>query len=113
MIHNSMTMAWGNKEELLSAASLLEKIDQAIAADYSRKTKKDTEQVKAWMDAETWFSADEAVEHGFVDGKTEKSRTQRNGTLAAYENAPLLFRNQRQRLTTRRATKNCANGGFR
>jgi ATP-dependent Clp protease protease subunit len=89
MIHNSMTMAWGNKEELLSAASLLEKIDHAIAADYSRKTKKDTEQIKAWMDAETWFSADEAVEHGFVDGKTEiKNTTKWN--LAAYDNAPAV-----------------------
>lgn len=87
MIHNSMTFAFGNKEELLKAAELLEKIDEAIANDYSEKTKKEKEQIKQWMDSETWFTADEAIANGFIDGKTEiKNTTKWN--LAAYENAP-------------------------
>ncbi len=67
MIHNAWNIAIGNKDDMLDAAAFLEKIDGNIAADYQRKTKASLEQIKEWMDAETWFSAAEALEHGFVD----------------------------------------------
>ena len=34
---------------------------------YTKRTGQSEEQVKEWMDAETWFTADEAVEYGFAD----------------------------------------------
>jgi len=67
MIHNSWTLAYGDKVDLRRTADLLEKIDGAIAADYMRKTKCSAEQVKTWMDAETWFTAQEAQAAGFID----------------------------------------------
>ena len=48
-------------------ADLLEKINGNIRAEYGRKTGKGEEQLAEWMDAETWFTAAEALEHGFVD----------------------------------------------
>ena len=41
------------------------------------------------MDAETWFTADEALKHGFIDSITKTSSKPANAwNLAAYTNAP-------------------------
>ena len=92
MVHNSWTLAWGNKTELRSTADLLEKIDGTIAADYQRKTGADAGQVTAWMDAETWFTADEAKDAGFVDSVIKAPATSASKAarwnLSAYANAP-------------------------
>lgn len=93
MIHNAWTLAYGNKHELRETASLLDKIDTTIVADYARKTDKSTQEIVAWMDAETWFTAEEALEHGFVDSianeesKEAKSKA-KNWNLSVFENAP-------------------------
>lgn len=94
MIHNSWTLAIGNKSEMRNTADLLEKIDNSIIADYAKQTGKSTEEIAAWMDAETWFSADEAVEYGFVNGKItdtssqEGNQNSKQWDLSAYANAP-------------------------
>lgn len=92
MVHNAWTLAYGNKAELRSTADLLEKIDGTIAADYARKTGAKSEQIAAWMDAETWFTADEALAAGFVDSVSRPSESDdakaARWSLAAYSNAP-------------------------
>lgn len=70
MIHNAWTLAYGNAEELLATAALLEKIDGTLVADYVAKTGATDEQVRAWMAAETFFTAEEALAAGFVDRVT-------------------------------------------
>ncbi len=90
MVHNSWTLAWGNKHEMRSTADLLDKIDGTIANDYARKTGASAEQIAAWMDAETWFTAAEAKEAGFVDevtGADDDGKAAR-WNLSAYANAP-------------------------
>ena len=67
MIHNAWTFAFGNASELVDTAALLEKIDANILRDYQSKTGASAEQIKAWMDNETWFTAQEALTNGFVD----------------------------------------------
>lgn len=97
MIHNSWTLAWGNKSELRDTANLLEKVDASIAGDYAAKTGKDMTAVAAWMDAETWFTTAEAKEAGFVDAVDPNTRRSSESTaeasaarwnLSAYRNAP-------------------------
>lgn len=96
MIHNAWTMGWGNKTELRATADLLDKVDVGIAADYVRKTGASTEQVVAWMDATTWFSAQEAKDAGFVDAIVVPSQSAGpqasvvRWNLSAYGNAPKL-----------------------
>lgn len=97
MVHNSWTIAWGNKAELRDTADLLEKIDGTIAADYARKTGQPMDQIAAWMDATTWFTAAEAKDAGFIDAidantKREDSAAARAAAwnLSAYPNAPQL-----------------------
>lgn len=67
MIHNGWTFAMGNKHEMRKNADLLDKVDAAIVNDYARRTGIDVAQLVQWMDAETWFSAAEAIEHGFAN----------------------------------------------
>jgi ATP-dependent Clp protease protease subunit len=90
MIHNGWTFAAGDNRVMTDTAGLLQKIDGAIQDDYMRRVNVDHDQVVAWMNAETWFTAAEAVEHGFADriagGEGAKARATWN--VAAYANAP-------------------------
>lgn len=94
MIHNSWTMAMGSCNELRQTADLLEKIDGTISADYVRKTGATEEQVKAWMDAETWFTAQEALDAKFIDAIDANTKDGKENSakwnLSAYANAPKI-----------------------
>lgn len=94
MIHNASGLVWGDKNAMRETADLLEKIEGAIVADYTGKTGADTAQVVAWMDAETWFNADEAVANGFCDRLTEapKGAAKNAWNLAAFSNAPAALK---------------------
>ena len=39
---------------------------------YAERTGADAETVKGWIEEETWFTADEAIEAGLADGKREQ-----------------------------------------
>lgn len=69
MIHQPWTYAVGSADELRASAAVLDKVGLAIVGDYVRRTGKNEDEVLAWMKAETWFTADEAVENGFCDRK--------------------------------------------
>lgn len=92
MIHDAWTLAMGNRHDMRETADLLERIDGTIAADYVNRTGLDAGQVNGWMDAETWFTAEEAKEHGFVDRVIEQSKKGGGKSaawnVAAYRNAP-------------------------
>lgn len=91
MIHNAWSVAIGNKASMREMAELLDKVDGTIVADYRRKTGKDEAQIVSWMEAETWFTAEEAKQHGFVDRIVPAAKTGKDAAtwnLAAYENAP-------------------------
>jgi ATP-dependent Clp protease, protease subunit len=92
MIHNASAGVWGDKADLRKVADLLEKVEGAIVQGYVDKTGKTTEEVVAWMDAETWFTAEEAVAQGFADRLAEapvKGGTSNTWNLAEiFKNAP-------------------------
>ncbi|MGH8429915.1 MAG: head maturation protease, ClpP-related, partial [Solimonas sp.] len=89
MIHEAWTFTMGNKRDLRSEAELLDGIDQEIAADYKGRTGKSDAELHTWMMAETWFSADQAKEAGFVDEIVETTRKADNRwNLSAYDNVP-------------------------
>ncbi len=96
MIHNAWGVVLGNRHDLLEMALTLEKVDASIAADYQRKSGQDPATVQRWMDAETWFTAQEALAVGLVDRVTEpgtastEAAAQQRWNLSAYADAPLL-----------------------
>ena len=90
MIHNAWTLAIGDKNELLQTASLLEKIDANIAAEYAKKSGGTVEDFAAAMDAETWYTAQEAVDAGLASRVVEGEKAQNKWDLSVYQNAPVI-----------------------
>ncbi|WP_270790254.1 head maturation protease, ClpP-related [Enterococcus diestrammenae] len=66
MIHRGATYVWGNKNDIEAALNMMETIDDSIISIYAENTGQSSEQIETWMDAETWFTADEAVKYGFA-----------------------------------------------
>lgn len=67
MIHNPWCFAMGNANEMEHTIERLRNIEQMSRGFYMKKTGQTEEQIKDWMDAETWFTAEQAVEYGFAD----------------------------------------------
>jgi len=67
MIHEASTIAAGDARALKKQAELLESISAEIAGIYAERTGMDEEEIREMMIAETWMTADEAKEKGFVD----------------------------------------------
>lgn len=88
MIHNASSAVWGDKNAMRETADLLEKIEGSIVADYVGKTGAEEQQVIDWMNAETWFSADEAIANGFCDRLADTAKAKNTWNLAAFSNAP-------------------------
>lgn len=67
MIHNAWAYAAGNKDELREMADTLDKIDGVIRGVYVNRTGRAEEEIAEKMNAETWFTADEALDFGLID----------------------------------------------
>jgi len=78
MIHNPMTMAWGNQNDFKKVQDNLEHVRDLIMSAYTSKTGKSENQIKQWMDDETWFNADQALEAGFIDNIIDKESPVKN-----------------------------------
>lgn len=67
MIHNPWAMAIGNAADMREMADLLDKIGGSLAGIYATRKGITKDQAQAWMDAETWFTAEEATAAGLAD----------------------------------------------
>jgi ATP-dependent Clp endopeptidase proteolytic subunit ClpP len=67
MIHNPMVGIEGDSEDLRKVADQLDNIKKTIIAAYKRKTNKSEEELWKMMDSETFLSATQAKDFGFVD----------------------------------------------
>lgn len=69
MIHNAMMGAYGNSDELRQAANNLDTINEASCNTYLVKAgdKLDREKLNSLLDAETFFTAQEALTYGLCD----------------------------------------------
>lgn len=67
MVHNPLTVAMGDSEEMKKAIALLDEVKESIINAYEIKTGLSRARLSHLMDAETWLSAHKAVELGFAD----------------------------------------------
>lgn len=74
MIHNPLTVAIGDSEEMKKAIDMLSEVKESIINAYEIKTSLSRTKLSNLMDAETWLNANKALELGFADGilKDEK-----------------------------------------
>ncbi|MGB6230831.1 MAG: head maturation protease, ClpP-related [Litorimonas sp.] len=75
MIHNAWVIAAGNKTELRETADWLDPFDAVMTTMYAERTGMEAGDIAALMDAETWLTADDAIEQGFADAKLDKGET--------------------------------------
>ncbi len=114
MIHNSSAAVDGNATELERTKELLEKVDEQMAAIYvsqiASKGKlidgsydKTSKKVKEMMDKETWLTAEEAKDMGFIDEVVENTNAltmnpfqnmQYQNIAAQFKNIPTEIKNQ-------------------
>lgn len=71
MIHNPWTAAVGDKNEMIETAKLLDKVGSQIAESYAARSGMPLQNVAKAMDAETWYTAKEAVDVGLADSIVE------------------------------------------
>ena len=73
MVHNPITFAYGNNQDMQKTLEMLNKVKNSIIETYLNKAKTDKETLSELMDNETWMSAEEAEEYGFVDEILDES----------------------------------------
>jgi ATP-dependent Clp endopeptidase proteolytic subunit ClpP len=91
MIHNPWGSAVGDSSEMRKQAELLDRIRQNMVNAYAAKSGQEPALIESWMDAETWFTAEQAQAAGFVDEITDGMALAASANfraLAKYRNAP-------------------------
>ena len=73
MIHNPMTIAFGNKGEIEKAIAMLDEVKESIINAYEIKTGLSRAKLSHLMDSETWMDANKAVELSFADDILKRS----------------------------------------
>ena len=78
MVHNPLTVAIGDSEEMQKAIAMLSEVKESIINAYEIKTGQSRAKLSHLMDAETWLNAKKAIELGFAAGilDDEKKRLQ-------------------------------------
>jgi ATP-dependent protease ClpP protease subunit len=75
MVHDALGQVYGNAADMQSMADLLDKTSQNIADIYAARAGGDAAGWRTTMQAETWYTADEAVAAGLAaDGLTESGK---------------------------------------
>lgn len=83
MIHNVSSYATGDYNDMAHESGVLLKASKAVATAYRLKTGMSEDELIGLMDKETWLTADEAVEKGFIDKVAEYAEKPKEVKLAA------------------------------
>ena len=78
MIHNPMTVAIGDTQEMQRAIEMLSEVKESIINAYEIKSGLSRSKLARLMDVESWFNAKKAIELGFADGMLVREENQMN-----------------------------------
>lgn len=101
MIHNPQGVAIGDEREMDRVKALLKQVKSNLTSTYTARTGNKAEKVENWMDEETWFTADAAVENGFADTVIAAQAVSACFDLSPFRNVPAAYK---QRLANTVAT---------
>ena len=87
MIHNASSAMWGSAKSLRKEADILDTYDKSQAEIYSGYLGKTNEEVLTLLDAETWYTSEEAVTAGLASSLTETVQIKPN-VAAWFRNPP-------------------------
>jgi ATP-dependent Clp protease protease subunit len=113
MIHEPWIMAFGNQYDLRDAADILDKISGNMVDIYAGNSNMGKREVKDMMKAETWMTAKEAKDKGFVDTVLDAKSAKAQFDLSIFANAPaeLTVKSEKE-LTERDAERILREAGF-
>jgi len=95
MIHNPSGGVFGESKDMKKYAEVLDKIKANGVAIYAKRTGKTAAEIEEWMDQETWFTPQEAVESGFadvIDEGTDDDDADLMFDLSHFQNVPEKLR---------------------
>ena len=73
MIHKPWSYAIGNADDMRKEINVLDTVEDTLVANYMRRFNGTEDELRQMMADETWLTADEAKEYGFVDEIIEGS----------------------------------------
>ena len=123
MIHNAMSIIDilgffniddldGLINDLTKERDLHSKLNESIANDYVKRTGSELDQVLAWMAAETWFTAKEAVENNFADRIYDGEPVEGSYDLSTFANAPRAIKDRNTKASKRTIEKALRDAGL-
>lgn len=113
MIHDPWVVTAGNQYELREVADILEKISGNILDIYTGKTKSGKKDMRDLMKAETWLTAKEAKERGFIDTIIEAGKPiKAQFDLSMFGNVPDGIEAARREATVRDRERALRDVGF-
>ena len=74
MVHRPLCMAYGNADDFEKTIQVLQKTEDGLIQNYMRRFKGTEDELRQMLQDETWFTADEAKEWGFVDEVIEGAK---------------------------------------
>jgi len=105
MFHEAWSFVIGNASNMRDEADLLDKIDGVLAKTYAKKTGKEVNEIKDLMSAETWLTAEEALEMGMIDSIEEDEKDEKAKAnlfdLSVFANVPDRLKGEKQKPTAR------------
>lgn len=130
MIHNPTAVTGGEASEMRKTADLLDKIQTQLVDIYvtaieksgklidgSRETT--AKKVTKWVENETWFTAEEALQYGFVDEISEPvefitptNAAEFKNKIAAYKKVPAQITNKLSEMENSKENTTANNGGI-
>ena len=104
MIHEPWSMVIGSSDDMRKEADLLDKVRGMIAATYMKKSKKEEKDVLSLMAEETWMTASEALEMGFIDAIDTEGEEEASVLfdLSAFMKVPEKLQNKEEKELTAR-----------
>lgn len=84
MIHPPSAWVAGDADDMRQTAGILDQIRDSLVSIYQAKTGKTPDELRTLIDAETWMSAQEAVDQGFADEAAGQVIVQNLGETVVY-----------------------------
>ncbi len=123
MIHKALSMIdilgyyneddlTGLIDEIQKEIQLHSKINESIANDYAKRTGKKKEECLAWMNDDTWFTAQESLDNGIVDRIYKGEVTKGSYDLSIYAKVPESLKNRNEAPSKRAIEKALRESGL-
>lgn len=90
MIHGASTYGQGNHQDMADTSEFLRNIDDSIINAYMNKTSKTRDELRTMMDKDSWMTAQQALEAGFIDEILFENKQDAVASANQLDNSTLL-----------------------